>query len=237
MSTGSSDPAARPTPRPAGRRWALRVGTLLLLAGVAGLAYVGWQTWGTTWLSERTHRETVADLEDAWADDRAGAPSTLRTGDGVATAVVRIPRFGEDYAVPVLVGTSDEVLAAGFGHFRGTADPGEEGNFALAGHRITHGEPLARMPELRPGDEVVVETAEAVHTYVLDTAGDALRIPFTETWVVDRLPDNPDAGEPEPAQRPGQALITLTTCAELFATDDRLVAFGHLVSSVPRDAA
>ena len=65
MSTGSSDPAARPTPRPAGRRWALRVGTLLLLAGVAGLAYVGWQTWGTTWLSERTHRETVADLEDA----------------------------------------------------------------------------------------------------------------------------------------------------------------------------
>lgn len=221
-------------PRPPARRWALRVGTLLLLAGVAGLAYVGWQTWGTTWLSERTHRETTAELERRW---ERGGPATVRTDDGEATAVVRIPRFGEDYAVPVLQGTSADVLAAGFGQFAGSAGPGEVGNFALAGHRITHGEPLAQMPELRPGDEVVVETVDAVHTYVLETAGDALRIPFTETWVVDPLPTNPDAGEPQPAQRRGQALLTLTTCAELFATDDRLVAFGRLVSSVPRDRA
>ena len=36
----------------------------------------------------------------------------------------------------------------------------------------------------------------------------------------------------QPAQRPGQRLITLTTCSELFHTDDRMIAFGHLVSTV-----
>jgi sortase A len=35
-------------------------------------------------------------------------------------------------------------------------------------------------------------------------------------------------------QRPGQKLITLTTCAELFHTDNRMIAFGHLVDTAPR---
>ena len=71
-------------------------------------------------------------------------------------------------------------------------------------------------------------------TYELDTGGDDLTVNFDQTWVVDPLPTNPDEGGPQPAQEPGQRLITLTTCAELFHTDERLVAFGHLVSSTPR---
>ena len=78
--------------------------------------------------------------------------------------------------MPLLEGTSDEALAAGFGHFEDTARAGAKGNFALAGHRITHGEPLRDMPGLEPGDEIVVETARATYTYVLDTAGDALEV-------------------------------------------------------------
>jgi sortase A len=38
----------------------------------------------------------------------------------------------------------------------------------------------------------------------------------------------------EPDRRPTEALITLTTCAELFHTSDRLVAFGHLVRTEPK---
>jgi sortase A len=37
-----------------------------------------------------------------------------------------------------------------------------------------------------------------------------------------------------PSQEEGQRLLTLTTCAELFHTDDRMVAFGHLVETEPR---
>lgn len=141
-----------------------------------------------------------------------------------ATALVRIPRFGEDYVVPVLAGVGADALRGGFGHFEGSAEPGGLGNFALAGHRITHGQPLRRMPDLRPGDEVVVETRTAVHTYVLDTGGGQLQVDHEDTWVLD----------PRPVQSAHRRLLTLVTCAELFHTDQRMVAFGHLVSSSTR---
>ena len=57
---------------------------------------------------------------------------------------------------------------------------------------------------------------------------------FTSVWVVQALPGNPEAGGVQPAQEPGQRLITLTTCSELFHTDNRMVAFGHLVRSAAR---
>ena len=50
--------------------------------------------------------------------------------------------------------------------------------------------------------------------------------------MLDPLPVNPDGGV---GPLDGQdRLITLATCAELFHTDDRLVAFGHLLSVEPR---
>ena len=91
-----------------------------------------------------------------------------------------------------------------------------------------------RALDIGPGDEVVVETVEATYTYELDTDPRELVIPFTGVWVLDRVPENPEAGGPQPDQEKGQRLITLTTCAELFHTDDRLIAFGHLVKSVRR---
>jgi sortase A len=208
-----------------------RVGLLLVVGGLAVVGYVLWQTVGTTWQSEQRHEDLRTGIEQEW---REGRQSTYSSEYGEVSAVVRIPAFGADYAVPILEGTSDEALAAGFGRFEDSAQPGQRGNFALAGHRVTHGEPLRDMPDLEPGDKVVVETRRWTWTYVLDTPGDALEVPFTETWVLDDLPTNPDRGEPQPAQRPGQQLITLTTCAELFHTDQRLIAFGHLASRAPR---
>ncbi|SRR5690606_4471133 len=201
------------------------LGVALVLAGLGILGYLAWQLYGTNVLAEREHRRLIEQAERAWADDEASGP---------VAAVVRIPRFGPDYAVPVVAGTDDDALRRGFGHFAHSADPGEVGNFALAGHRITHGEPLADMPELRPGDEVIVETRDATHTYVLDTDPRALIVTFEDTWVVDALPTNPDPGGVQPDQSAGQRLITLTTCAELFRTADRMIAFGHLVDTVPR---
>ena len=90
------------------------------------------------------------------------------------------------------------------------------------------------MPSLEVGDLVIIDTATRTFTYALDTGGDDLTVNFDETWVLDPLPKNPDAGGAQPEQRAGQRLLTLTTCAELFHTDERLVAFGHLISSAPR---
>jgi sortase A len=109
------------------------------------------------------------------------------------------------------------------------------GNYALAGHRVTHGEPLRRMPDLQPGDKVIVETVKAEYVYRIDTDPEALVVPFTSTWVLDPVPKNPEAGGPQPAQKKGQRLITLTTCSEIFHTDDRMIAFGHLVRTTAKE--
>lgn len=213
------------------RRARRRAGTALLLLGAALLGWYGWQVWGTTWVAQRDHARIREELTEAWA----GGADDVEV-DGVrATAVVRVPRFGADFAVPLLTGTADDTLARGLGRYDGSARPGGRGNLTVAGHRVTHGEPFRDLPALEVGDRVLVETREAVHTYVVDTAGDALSVPFTATWVLDREPVNPEPDGPGP--RPGPGLLTLTTCAELFHTDDRLVVFGHLVSSEPRGRA
>ena len=201
-----------------------------MLAGALVLGFLGWQYLGTNWVSERRQQQIVEQLHESW---RGGGDDVSTTGT-TAVAVVRIPRFGRDYAVPLLEGTSDDALAAGIGHLDDTVAPGEVGNVVLAAHRVTHGEPFADLPSLRQGDEVVIETADTTYTYVVDTAGDALEVSFDDGWVVDAVPDNPDPDGVEPSQEPDQRLITLTTCAELFHTDERLVVFGHLVGSEPR---
>ncbi|MGH3411516.1 MAG: class E sortase [Marmoricola sp.] len=219
--------------RPVGHRrpvpyW---IGVGLLLAGLAVLGWIAWQYWGTNWVADRKQHQLVQQ----WQQGQRLQPRYVPTGK--VSALVRIPRFGKDYVVPVLEGTSEAVLAKGFGHFRHTSDPGEVGNYALAGHRVTHGEPLRNMPELRPGNRVIIETAHWRYVYRLDTNPNRLIVPFTALWVLDRIPDNPASGGVQPKQAKGQRLITLATCSELFHTDNRMIAFGHLVKKVHKTGA
>jgi sortase A len=230
--TGGTDDE-RPDRGSAGRL-VLWIGVTMMLVGMVLLGYVGWQFWGTNWQSHRQQEKVTRALQTQWqAGGTRLEPKYVPKGQ--ASALIRIPTFGKKYVVPVFEGISTDVLARGFGHFPDAADPGQVGNYALAAHRVTHGEPLRRMPELRPGDSVIVETSRATYTYRLDTNPNHLVVRFTAGWVLAPLPKNPEAGGVQPAQRRGQRLITLTTCSEIFHTDDRSIAFGHLVKAVPKD--
>jgi sortase A len=216
-------------PRRRGWRLVRVIGWLLIGGGLLLLGWVGWQFYGTNWVSHRTQHRIVEQVQRQWTN---GPRRPVHTSHGTVGALLRIPRFGSSWVVPIVKGTSDDALASGVGHYSGTANPGRRGNFALAGHRVTHGEPFHDLPELRPGDRVVVDTAHKIYTYVLDTGGDDLTLPFTATWVLDPSPVNPSRGtRPDPQTN---RLITLTTCSELFHTDNRLVVFGHLQSVRPQ---
>jgi sortase A len=235
---GADEGRARPV------RFVLAViGVAMILIGGSMLAYVAWEYFGTDIVAHRRQAEIRDDLEARWkyptvADvlgpESSGAPL------GSAVALIRIPAFGSHYEVPMIEGVRDSDLAQGIGHFPGTG-PGQIGNFALAAHRVTHGEPFGQLPDLRPHDEVIVETADAIYRYVLDTDPNDLVVPFTDGWVLDPVPTPPE-GESAPPGMPDfggsaiadRAIITLTTCSELFHTDDRMVAFGHLVSTIPK---
>jgi sortase A len=225
-----------PGPPPGVRRRrgaAFYVGLLLVLAGLGLLGYVAWEFFGTNIVSRHEQQQAVHQLRRTWQQEAQAGANGHGSGVklGAAEALVRIPRFGKNYVMPVFEGVCVDVLAKGFVHFRNTAHAGGVGNYALAGHRVTHGEPLRNMPELRPGNKIIVETRKAVYTYVLDTNPNNLIVSFTNTWVLEPDPHNPVPGGVEPKQKPGQHLITLTTCSELFHTDNRMIAFGHLVST------
>ncbi|GGO86538.1 hypothetical protein GCM10011584_09100 [Nocardioides phosphati] len=200
------------------------IGVVLILAGLSGLGYIGWQFWGTDWQSARIQAQVRTETEQAWAH---GKEPHVKWG--TVEGIVRIPRFGDDYAIPLMEFTGYPALHAGFGHMPKSADVGHKGNFVIIAHRTTRNEPLRHMPDLRVGDQVVIETRTRVYTYRLITRGDALRVRFdTGGWVLDPLPHNPKPGGVEPPQHPGQRLITMVTCAELFHSDDRLAVFGEL---------
>ena len=233
----STQTLERPPATPRGGRGAsFWIGVGLILAGLAVLGYVAWQFFGTNVVAHQKQQRIVEQTEKVWSS--AGGAGATGSAKGVqlhgAEALIRIPRFGKKYVMPVQKGVSEQVLAEGFGHFKGTARAGGVGNFALAAHRVTHGEPLRRMPDLQPGDKVIVESGDAEHVYRIDTEPEDLVVPFTSTWVLDPLPKNPQAGGPQPAQKKRQRLITLTTCSEIFHTDDRMIAFGHLVSTTAK---
>ncbi|MEU9877141.1 class E sortase [Streptomyces phaeochromogenes] len=147
-----------------------------------------------------------------------------------AYAILTIPRL--DLRVPVAEGISKgNVLNKGYvGHYPGTAQPGRAGNFALAGHRNTHGEPFRYINRLRRGDRIEVETRTAVYTYVVDrtlaqtSAGDG--------GVIREIPRSTvraGYGYTDPGY-----YLTLTTCTPEYTSKYRLVVWGKLGSMRPR---
>ncbi|MFB7175214.1 class E sortase [Streptomyces sp. NPDC056254] len=154
----------------------------------------------------------------------AGESSVVR--EGAAYAVLRIPRLG--LAVPVAQGVDRRtVLDKGYaGQYPGTAGPGAEGNFALAGHRNTHGEPFRYINRLRAGDELIVDMRGRRYTYVVGrTLGETTE---RDTGVIAPVPRSavkPGYGYSEPG-----AYITLTTCTPEYSSKYRLVVWGTLRS-------
>jgi sortase A len=100
----------------------------------------------------------------------SGTPeSPAPYANGKPFAVMYIPRLGFTWNKPVLEGTGTEVLTKGLGHYAHTAQLGQRGNFAVAGHRRTYGDPFKDFPRLRPGDAVVLTEGTTWFTYRVDT--------------------------------------------------------------------
>ncbi|MEU8678477.1 class E sortase [Streptomyces sp. NPDC048560] len=147
-----------------------------------------------------------------------------------AYAVLRIPRLG--LTAPVAQGVGKRgVLDKGYvGHYPRTAQPGEPGNFAVAGHRNTHGEPFRRLDLLRRGDRITVETRDAVHTYTVDKS--LARTSPSDSGVIAAVPRS-NVATAVGYSAPGHYL-TLTTCTPEFTSRYRLIVWGKLTAVRPR---
>lgn len=207
------------------------LGELLITAGLVLLLFVVYQL---AWTNFEAHRATdkVADsIREEWSrppatpaadGSKTKGPRPVDFGRGFA--FLHIPRLGKDWSVPVVEGVDLPDLARGVGHYPETARPGAVGNFAVAGHRATNGEPFAYLDRVRAGDRVVAETRRHWFTYVVDKTR---ILKPTATWVLDPVPGHPSAV-------PTQRLLTLTTCNPRWASYQRLIVFGHLVEDRPK---
>ena len=221
------------------------IGELLITAGVLTLLYVGWQLWIGDLIYGAQRSAAGQELSQEWeqeyaapppsespSDTEGDAPALVEPvilpepSDGEKFAVMRIPRFGSDYAWEIAGGVSRErtLDPIGIGHYPGTPMPGEVGNFAVAAHRTTWGAPFNRIAELHVGDAIVVVTADGWYTYRVRTLE---YVTPSEVEVLLPVPQVPDA----PA---GSRYITMTSCSPMYAMTERIVAYGVFESFTPR---
>ncbi|MEU4026562.1 class E sortase [Streptomyces anulatus] len=203
------------------------VGEVFISLGVLMLLFVTYQLWWTNIRAEQIAGKETNRIQDEWArGDRK--PGVFAPGQGFA--IMHIPKL--DVVVPIAEGIDKErVLDRGMlGHYGEgrlkTAMPSDkQGNFSVAGHRNTHGEPFRYINKLEPGDPIVVETQDAFYTYEM-----ASILPQT-------APSNISVIEPVPVgsgfQGPGRYL-TMTTCTPEFTSTYRLIVWGKMVDERPR---
>lgn len=217
-------------------RTALRgFGEVLITLGAVLLLFVAYEVWWTTLIANRAAERNVAEIQQTWDDPdpraiaaRAADPPEVTTQPAIGTpfALMTIPRLGENMnKKPVLQGVGLDELAQGVGHYPDSALPGQPGNFAVAAHRITLGEPLRYVETLEVGDNVYVETETFWYTYRLTRTQIVLP---DEVWTVS---PNPFGDPPDAAPR---KLITLTTCHPTFGNSHRWIWWGDLVKASPK---
>ena len=214
------------------------LGELFITLGIVLLLFVVWQLWWTD-----VTADPRADPADPGSCSSSG-PTSRRTRrrprrrgrrrqavtsvpHGDAFALIRIPRFGKDYVAPILQGTSLDVLDKGVGHYAGAACPGQVGNFAVAGHRVTYAKPFNRIDELRPGDPIVIETANTWYVYRVVGARDRHAGPRRGRRAGARATR---------AQKPTEAMMTMTACHPKFSARERYVVFSKLDQTIAEGA-
>lgn len=234
------------------------LGELLITVGVVLALFVVYQVWWTDLGSARAQAAADDALEQRWENPR-GRSGVVE--DGAAFARLYIPAFGSDYRFAVVAGTTDAALEVGPGHYTETQDPGEPGNFAVAGHRVGRGAPFNDLDALRTCDALVYATADRWLVYrVLPVdapdaataraqAGECLPPDVAERATsgayeglsgvsVVRPEDvwviDPVPGRPGPATPDQVPLTTLTTCHPQYSAAERMVVHAALERTEPR---
>jgi sortase A len=216
------------------------LGELLITVGVLLLLFVAYQLLWTNVTAERAADQVASQLQDSWGTpvtpDESGESDEADPSDdtpearpeiGNAFALMYIPRLSDKvWGMAVLESVELPDLARGIGHYPSSQLPGEKGNFAVAAHRATNGEPFRDIDRLEVGDTVIVETRDSWYEYTLRR--DQIVSP-QDTWVIDPVPGDPGA-------TPTDRLITLTTCNPRWGSTTRWIWWGDLTARYDKAA-
>jgi sortase A len=204
------------------------IGEVFITLGVVMLLFVTYQLWWTNVMAEQEAGGAANTLQHQW-EEGGGEKKSLVPGERFA--IMYIPKL--DVKAPIAEGIDkhsvlDRGMVGHYGKSSGinTAMPWDKkGNFAVAAHRNTHGEPFRYINKLVPGDKIVVETQSTYYTYQMESI-----LPQTS-------PQNVSVIQPVPQgsgfKAPGRYL-TLTTCTPEFTSTYRMIVWGKMVAAQPR---
>lgn len=208
--------------RPAGRRALSWLSLLLFLVGAGMFTY----PFVTDLYAEQVVQSGLEDHFDSDEFREAYTSGTLKPGDPLTR--IHIPKVG--VAAVVVNGTSPSALRAGAGHYPNTPLPGAKGNVGIAGHRTTYGKPFNRVDELRVGDEIMLETPIATHTYKVIAPPPGVTAPCGQDrgcWIT-------HPGDWSVVAPLEGSFLTLTSCHPKGSARQRIIVRAELVSSAAR---
>lgn len=183
-------------------------GIVLILIGVGIIANVIYKKIVTS----NKQNELIEAFESQIADSKneeISEPVSLEAINGYTPiAIMEIPSI--KLKQPVVDGITEDVIKYFLGRFPNSAMPGEVGNFAVAGHRVSDfTDAFINLYKVKVGDKVIVTTKDGVYTYEVDSS-----------FIVD--PDQVEVLDESDYEK-----ITLITCT--IGSKRRVIVTGKLI--------
>jgi sortase A len=114
--------------------------------------------------AKRLEPSTATPTFTLWSEQRVrDYQESLAAHSTAAVGILRIAKIKVE--VPILEGIDGLSLNRGVGHVAGTANPGENGNLAIAGHRDGF---FRGLKDISLGDAVEVAGLHETETYIVD---------------------------------------------------------------------
>ena len=213
------------------------IGELLITAAVVVGLFSVWQLYWTTYQVQDQVKETITTYarENPPVDSRLGEvrtdapPAVAAAPAGEVYGLLHIPSW-DWMRTPLAEGTTSDVLDKGWaGHYEETAQPGDIGNFSVAGHRRTYGNNFRAIDKLGEGSKVIVEVDDFYVVYTYES----------HEIVAADDPDNirvvaPVIDDITFSQAPTERMMTMTTCNPEYGNYERYIVHLKFESWTPK---
>lgn len=188
-----------------GEKFRRLVGLILVIIGISLIGSVIYKRIDTN----KKQNELKSFAEGIANGDVVVVEGKEELGD-TPIGLIEIPSI--NLSQGLVEGVTDEILQYYIGHFEESVKPGEKGNFAVAGHRVSdYSEAFINLYKLKPGDLVSVKSVGKEFIYKIE-----------ENFIVD--PDRVDV-----LDQTEEATITLITCT--VGAKQRVIIKGSLIET------
>ncbi|GAA0752249.1 MULTISPECIES: class D sortase [Clostridium] len=185
------------------------IGVVLIIVGLALIASIAYKKIETS----KRQKELQNILEEVINEE----PKSKEDGTEEKSingykpiALIEIPSI--NLSQGLVEGITDDILQYYLGHFADSAGPGEKGNFAVAGHRVSdYSEAFVNLYKVEKGDKILVKANKKEYIYEI-----------TDNFIVD--PSNVEV-----LDNTSEATITLVTCT--VGAKERVIVKGNLIET------